>query len=170
MRPGAWHIPAWSAGPGPLLLDGTLVPLVRLLYASDAVGILPYSTLVGIMTHAQQRNPTRGITGMLCYGSGQFLQVLEGDREPVNRLYHAIARDTRHERCELLSVSEVDRRDFPEWSMKVVNWEDGDAARRRALLEGETGSAVFNPRALSADQAISFLRHLAELERELASE
>jgi hypothetical protein len=141
-----------------------------LLYASDAVGVLPYGTLVGIMTHAQQRNPARGITGMLCYGSGQFLQALEGERESVNQLYHAIARDPRHERCALLSVTDVDQRDFPEWSMKVVNWEDGDRARRRALLEGNTGSAVFNPRALSADQAISFLRHLAELERELASE
>ncbi len=146
------------------------MPLVQLLYASDAVGVLPYSTLTGIMNHALEQNPARGITGMLCYGSGQFLQALEGEREAVNALYHAIARDPRHERCQLISVVEIAARDFPEWSMKVVNWEDGDTARRRALLAADTGSDVFTPVTMSASTAAVFLRHLADLERELTRE
>lgn len=146
------------------------MPLVRLLYASDAVGVLPYGTLVGIMNQAQAANPGRGITGMLCYGSGQFLQALEGERAAVNLLYHAIARDQRHERCQLLSVQEIDHRDFPEWSMRVVNWEDGDTARKRALLAADTGSREFTPGAMTGAQATAFLRHLADLERELGTD
>lgn len=146
------------------------MPTIRLIYASAAAGDMPYGTLVGIMTHAQQRNPERHITGMLCYGSGQFIQALEGERATVTALYHRIAGDARHTQCELMSVEEITERDFPEWSMKVVNWEDGDTARRRAVLEADTGSAIFDPLGMSAPQAASFLRHLADLERDLAGD
>ncbi len=54
--------------------------------------------------------------------------------------------------------------------MKVVNWEDGDMARRRALLQADTGSDHFQPATMTAAQATSFLTHLAELERELAGD
>ena len=131
---------------------------------------MSYGTLIEIMDHAQTRNVERGITGILCYGSGQFLQALEGDRAAVNALYHQIAVDGRHLDCQLMSVEEIDRRAFPEWTMKVVNWEDGDTARRRAMLAADTGSDVFDPATMSAAQATMFLAHLADLERELAAD
>ncbi len=131
---------------------------------------MSYGALVEIMDFAQTRNVERGITGILCYGSGQFLQALEGERGAVNALYHRIATDGRHLDCQLVDVSEIAERAFPEWTMKVVNWEDGDSARRRALLEADTGSDVFDPSTMHAAQASAFLLHLAELERELAAD
>lgn len=131
---------------------------------------MSYGTLVEIMDHAQARNVERDITGILCYGSGEFLQALEGERRSVNALYHAIARDPRHLDCQLISVAEIDARAFPEWTMKVVNWEDGDTAKRRAVLQSDTGSDVFAPQSMSAVQSTTFLLHLAELERELAAD
>lgn len=146
------------------------MPNIRLIYFSAATAGMSYGSLVEIMDHAQSRNVERGITGILCYGSGQFLQALEGDREAVNTLYHQIAADARHVDCQLMQVTEIESRAFPEWTMKVVNWEDGDTARRRAVLQVDTGSDVFNPSAMSAAQATSFLTHLADLERELAAD
>jgi hypothetical protein len=146
------------------------VPTIRLIYFSAASAGMSYGALVDIMDHAQSRNIERGITGILCYGSGQFLQALEGERGAVNALYHRIAADRRHLDCQLMSVEEIGVRAFPEWTMKVVNWEDGDTARRRAMLEADTGSAVFDPAAMSAAQATAFLSHLADLERELAAD
>lgn len=143
---------------------------IRLIYSSAAAVGMSYGALTDIMIHAQTSNPARGITGMLCYGSGQFLQALEGERKAVNALYHRIATDNRHAACQLIGVEEIATRDFAEWSMKVVNWEDGDAARRRALLEADTGTSQFNPGAMTSGQATAFLRHLAELERELAGD
>lgn len=143
---------------------------IRLIYSSAASTLMSYGALTDIMTYAQARNPERGITGMLCYGSGQFLQALEGERPAVNALYHRIATDNRHATCQLISVEEIADRDFADWSMKVVNWEDGDSARRRALLEAETGLSVFDPGSMTSGQATAFLRHLAELERELAGD
>lgn len=143
---------------------------IRLLYSSRAAVSMSYGALSDIMTHAQATNLARGITGMLCYGSGQFLQALEGERVAVNALYHRIATDHRHAGCQLISVEEIEARDYPEWSMKVVNWEDGNTARKRALLEADAGTSVFDPGAMTSGQATAFLRHLAELECELAGD
>ena len=146
------------------------MPTIRLVYSSAAAGGMTYSTLVDIMSQAHSRNMAQGITGILCYGSGQFLQALEGERAAVTALYHRIAVDRRHDDCQLMSVDEIASRAFPEWTMKVVNWEDGDMARRRTLLQADTGSEVFTPSAMTATQASAFLMHLAELERELAGD
>lgn len=157
--------------PGPTLIAASEpVPNIRLIYSSTAAGGMTYGTLVEIMDHAQTRNVERDITGILCYGSGEFLQALEGERRAVNALYHAIARDPRHLAGQIISVEEIDARAFPEWTMKVVNWEDGDTARRRAVLQADTGSDVFAPQTMTAAQSTTFLLHLAELERELAAD
>lgn len=154
----------------PPLAASDPVPNIRLVYCSAASAGMNYGGLVEIMDHAQSRNVQRGITGILCYGSGQFLQALEGERGAVNALYHQIAVDTRHLECQLIDVTEIEQRAFPEWTMKVVNWEDGDTARRRALLRADTGSDVFDPAGMSGGQATAFLMHLAALERELAAD
>lgn len=146
------------------------MPDIRLLYASAASADKSYGALVDIMNHAQARNVECGITGLLCYGSGQFLQALEGERRAVNALYHRIAQDARHADCQVIDVTEIEARAFPEWTMKVVNWETGETARRRAVLQADTGSAVFAPAAMTAAQATTFLLHLAELERELTAD
>ncbi len=146
------------------------LPLIRLLYASRATTGTSYAALLGIMDHAQEKNSAAAVTGMLCYGSGQFLQALEGDRQTVSELYHRIAPDRRHTQCQLIAVVEIDARAFAEWSMKVVNWEDGGAARRQSMLETDTGSSEFDPSAMSAVQADAFLHHLAQREREMAGE
>jgi hypothetical protein len=146
------------------------VPDIRLIYFSAANAGMSYGALVEIMNHAQTRNVERGITGILCYGSGQFLQALEGERTAVNVLYHRIVADARHLDCQLVDVSEISARAFPEWTMKVVNWETGDSARRRAMLRADTGSDFFQPSAMDAAQATTFLTHLADLERELAAD
>ena len=41
-------------------------------------------------------NPASGVTGMLLYGNGTFLQALEGDEKVVADLYGKIEKDSRH--------------------------------------------------------------------------
>ena len=59
--------------------------LVRLLYASRAVDASP-AAIEAILTQSRQHNPGSGITGILCYGGGVFLQAIEGGRSAVNEL------------------------------------------------------------------------------------
>ncbi|MDQ8158748.1 MAG: BLUF domain-containing protein [Gemmatimonadota bacterium] len=138
---------------------------IRLIYSSEAIDGLRYADFVSLMARAEASNNEQAITGMLCYGSGQFLQALEGERSAVNKLYHEIAIDPRHTRCQILSVDEIATRDFPEWSMKIIDWSDAVTAPRKTLLLKHSGSSQFNPSRMSGVQAATFLRDLAAMER-----
>ena len=63
--------------------------LVRLLYASRAVDPSP-DVIEDILAQSRQFNPSCGITGILCYGGGIFLQALEGGRMAVSDLVLAM--------------------------------------------------------------------------------
>ena len=94
--------------------------LVRLLYASRAVDTSA-SAIVAILATSREHNPSCGITGILCYGGGIFLQAIEGGRSAVNELYGHIQRDVRHKDVELLHFEEISERRFGGWTMGQVN-------------------------------------------------
>jgi hypothetical protein len=94
--------------------------LVRLLYVSRAVDTSP-EAIDNIVAQSRQSNPTCGITGILCYGGGIFLQAIEGGRNAVSELYGHIQRDTRHKDVVLLHFEEISERRFGGWTMGQVN-------------------------------------------------
>ena len=94
--------------------------LVRLLYVSRAVDTTPVA-IEAILTQSRQHNPASGITGVLCYGGGIFLQAIEGGRSTVSELYGHIQRDVRHKDVELLAFEEITERRFGGWTMGHVN-------------------------------------------------
>jgi hypothetical protein len=115
--------------------------LVRLLYASRAVPALDPEELHAILRKARAENPALGITGALCYSQGIFMQVLEGGRAAVNRLYARIVADPRHTQVELLSYGEIAERRFAGWSMGQVNM----ARLNPALLLKYSETATLDP-------------------------
>ena len=94
--------------------------LVRLLYASRAVDRSD-AAIEAILSQSRHFNPTSGITGILCYGGGIFLQAIEGGRSPVSELYGHIQQDKRHEDVVLLHYEEIQERRFGGWTMGQVN-------------------------------------------------
>lgn len=94
--------------------------LVRLLYASRAVDA-GAGAIEAILTQSRQFNPSCGITGILCYGGGIFLQAIEGGRMAVSDLYGHIQKDTRHKDVVLLHYEEISERRFGGWTMGQVN-------------------------------------------------
>jgi hypothetical protein len=94
--------------------------LVRLLYASRAVDTSA-DAIDAILSQSRQHNPTCGITGILCYGGGIFLQAIEGGRMPVSALYGHIQKDPRHKDVALLHYEEITERRFGGWTMGQVN-------------------------------------------------
>jgi hypothetical protein len=95
--------------------------LVRLMYASRAVPAIDHEELLSILRKSKNNNPGLGVTGVLCFSEGIFLQVLEGGRSSVNKLYNRIASDSRHTDVELLCYEEIGERKFAGWSMGQVN-------------------------------------------------
>ncbi|MDO8720356.1 MAG: BLUF domain-containing protein [Polaromonas sp.] len=94
--------------------------LVRLLYASRALDTSP-AAIDAILAQSRQYNPTSGITGILCYGGGIFLQAIEGGRMAISDLYGHIQRDARHKDVVLLQYEEISERRFSGWTMGQVN-------------------------------------------------
>lgn len=95
--------------------------LVRLLYVSRALDPNDNIATQSILDSARAHNMSNGITGILCYGGGIYLQAIEGGRQPVNELYGHIVRDPRHKDVVLLDYQEITERRFGGWTMGQVN-------------------------------------------------
>ncbi len=94
--------------------------LVRLLYASRAVDT-SNEAIDTILSQSRVSNPACGITGILCYGGGIFLQAIEGGRMAVSDLFGHIQKDIRHKDVVLLHYEEISERRFGGWTMGQVN-------------------------------------------------
>jgi hypothetical protein len=109
--------------------------LTRLVYVSEATR--PFSTreLEELARAAADRNATRGITGLLLAGGGQFMQMLEGDPQAVAERFGVINSDARHCKVQQLVFEPAAERMFPKWWMGVINVDGLAAIDRTALLE-----------------------------------
>ena len=94
--------------------------LVRLLYVSKEIASQPSKFAESNLEKFRESNQANQITGVLCSGEGIFLQVLEGERSAVNKLYVDICKDQRHTDIELLHFEEVTQRAFYAWSMNHI--------------------------------------------------
>ena len=132
--------------------------LVRLLYASRAVPTIDQEELVAILRASKANNPALGITGVLfsCFTQGIFLQVLEGGRSAVSRLYNRIAADPRHAQVELLSYEEISERRFAGWAMGQVNL----ARLNPALLLKYSETATLDPYTVSGAVSMALFEEL----------
>jgi hypothetical protein len=95
--------------------------LVRLLYASRAPKDIDNTLLESILAKSRSHNPGAGVTGILCYSGRIFLQVLEGNRREISKLYNRIAADGRHGDVEILLLEDIAERRFSNWTMGQVN-------------------------------------------------
>ncbi len=78
-----------------------------------------------IIAEAEKHNSREGITGQLIYRASVFAQLLEGDKQKVQRLLGAIACDrSRHENMTVLFHQEMKERVFNDWSMAYQKLDD----------------------------------------------
>ncbi|GAA3574791.1 hypothetical protein GCM10022197_34840 [Microlunatus spumicola] len=88
-----------------------------LVYVSRVAASVTGQGLLELMWASRTYNEAVGITGLLLYSDGGFLQVLEGDQDVVESLYASIEQDPRHDDVTLVRTREQDEREFPDWSM-----------------------------------------------------
>jgi Sensors of blue-light using FAD len=129
--------------------------LVRLLYASRVVEPAESATQ-SILEQSRSHNPACGITGILCYGGGIFLQALEGGRNQVSSLYGLIQRDTRHKDVVLLHYEEISERRFGSWTMGQVNV----AKLNNSILLKYSEKPELDPYAVSGKMSLALLEEL----------
>ena len=98
--------------------------LSQLIYVSHATQKLSLRDTMTLMDRARPKNEQNGITGLLCYGGGYFLQVLEGDGDAVSETFARILVDSRHENVRIIDFSLIQARRFEDWSMHLINLDD----------------------------------------------
>ena len=96
--------------------------LVELLYCSISVAPQLSNVDIGqLLASARRRNLAEGVTGMLIYHRGEFVQILEGRKQSVENLYEKfIDTDSRHTRINKEQQNPISHRRFNEWSMGFV--------------------------------------------------
>ena len=127
--------------------------LTRLLYVSKPVGPITTHVTASLLENSRLSNNKSEITGVLCQGSGIYMQVLEGERTAVNALYSRIITDIRHHQVELLSFEEVGQRRYGQWSMALVQLSIDDPMVQLAHPE-------FDPYSASSKDAMRMIDEL----------
>ncbi|WCT13206.1 BLUF domain-containing protein [Mucilaginibacter jinjuensis] len=103
-----------------------------LIYMSSATQLMSNDELLELLKVSRENNTKKNLTGMLLYGEGAFVQVLEGEDETVDSTYDIIKADPRHKSIIQIISGKLEKRNFPEWSM-------GFKAVDRKIAEEFTG-------------------------------
>jgi hypothetical protein len=95
--------------------------MLQLVYISAASAAFTSEALRALLTKARLRNSIYGVTGVLLYHHGSFLQILEGPETGVELIYASIQRDARHSNPKILNRETILRREFEDWSMGFID-------------------------------------------------
>jgi hypothetical protein len=123
--------------------------LTRLVYTSTITEEFVPSDLDDILSNARVENDKVNVTGMLCFNRKYFLQCLEGSRTHVNKTYHKILNDKRHDRIIMLDYKEIVSREFGQWSMSYVP----ESSLTSPTNIRYSGTPDFNPYEMSGESA-----------------
>jgi hypothetical protein len=91
--------------------------MYHLVYTSVAVAPCSEVDLIQLLEQSRNSNKTTDITGILLYIQGKFIQVLEGEKTAVNKLYTKIVGDVRHKKVTIVIEGDSKERMFKGWSM-----------------------------------------------------
>lgn len=104
------------------------IKLFSFTYASSATKRFTSAELLELLTKSLGKNQANGITGMLLYRDGNFLQVLEGEETTVRETMGRILADPRHRGVLRLMDGPISVRQFPDWSMAFRDLDSPEAA------------------------------------------
>lgn len=74
-----------------------------------------------ILNSSRKNNKEKGITGVLSYRDGFYIQVLEGSEEAVNSLFSKILADSRHHEVTVILNEAIEQRSFSGWYMRLLD-------------------------------------------------
>lgn len=98
--------------------------LRRIIYTSQALEPFSKRDFLDMLHESRAYNSIDNISGVLMYGNGTFIQIIEGEQENVNDLFTRILRDSRHKEVKLILDSFVDSRYFSNWAMGSADFDD----------------------------------------------
>jgi len=116
-----------------------------ILYASQATTPPTESEFKHLLAQCHRNNTRHGITGLLLYNNGNYLQIIEGKMEAVQSLYEIIRLDERHKEVVILETGEQNGRNFPDWAMGFKAATNGSRIEMPAYINLSENQMLFNP-------------------------
>lgn len=75
------------------------------------------TSIVELLKTSRRNNSEKNITGLLLFANNRFIQILEGTKEEVTRLFKKIENDPRHKDPLVLLEGTLSSRNFDQWDM-----------------------------------------------------
>lgn len=91
--------------------------LQAVVYVSTATQLMGASQLESLLIESRDLNLESGVTGVLLYSDGVFMQHFEGTAAAMQATYERIRGSRRHKDIVELLNEGVARRSFPDWQM-----------------------------------------------------
>jgi len=105
--------------------------LIMHIYVSAARRLFDPEDIRQLLAHCRVNNARDGITGMLLYHDGNFMQVLEGEAATITTVFTRIELDPRHHGILTLYHKPIAERSFADWSMAFKNVDTLNAEERQ---------------------------------------
>lgn len=94
--------------------------LQAIVYVSSSVQPLTTDALEALLMEARKLNRESGVTGVLLYCDGTFMQYFEGAPPAMADTYTRIRKSRLHSRITELTNESIDGREFPDWQMGLA--------------------------------------------------
>jgi len=94
-----------------------MTQLHSLVYVSSSARPVTDADLQHLLQRAQKRNGSCGVTGVLLFDAGNFMQYIEGPQEGLSTVYGHIRRDPLHTGIIELCNEAPAARAFEDWAM-----------------------------------------------------
>ncbi len=91
--------------------------MISLTYLSTATREFGQAELEELLAISRRNNSAAGLSGMLLYADGYFIQTLEGEERGVIAAFERIRADPRHRDVSITLHDEIEERTFVDWSM-----------------------------------------------------
>jgi uncharacterized membrane protein (DUF373 family) len=109
--------------------------MIQIAYISSATEPMSKQALLHLLKNCRENNAGRGVTGMLLYCNGTFLQVLEGEERVIDELLDIIERDPRHTGMQVIQRKAIKQREYSDWSMGFQRVSERDLRRIEGLRD-----------------------------------
>ncbi|MDD7915962.1 BLUF domain-containing protein [Polaribacter ponticola] len=100
------------------------ISMIELVYYSISNNEINTNVINNILNTSRNYNKKNNITGCLLYHDKIFLQILEGEKDEVLKLYEKIKKDTRHQNVTLVIKENIVERLYSDWNMAYKELND----------------------------------------------
>ncbi|MBU3621849.1 BLUF domain-containing protein [Polynucleobacter sp. CS-Odin-A6] len=95
--------------------------MYQLIYVSSSTETFTREKFLDLAFVMSSQNTKIGITGMLVFKDGNFMEVLEGEESAVKELFSKIHVDPRHTLVSVIQEGDISAREYSSWAMTFYN-------------------------------------------------